>query len=82
VKKINTRSIFRWAHIVLSIPIIGYIYSPFEGLPNYASRVRFFFVPAVVLLGLWMWKGHVVRRLFSKRPAGTFAHAAGNAQRS
>jgi hypothetical protein len=29
-----------------------------------------------------MWKGHVVRRLFSKRPAGTFAHAAGNAQRS
>jgi hypothetical protein len=24
------RSIFRWIHLILSIPIIGYIYSPFE----------------------------------------------------
>ena len=62
------RSILRWAHIVLSIPIVGYIYSPFEELPKYASRVRFFFLPLVVLLGLWMWKGHVVRRLIWKWP--------------
>ena len=25
-----TRSIFRWVHLVFSIPILGYIYSPFE----------------------------------------------------
>ena len=31
-----TRSIFRWIHIVFSIPILGYIYSPFEKLPDYA----------------------------------------------
>jgi hypothetical protein len=78
----TTRSIFRWAHIVFGIPIIGYIYSPFEELPKYAPRVRFFFVPVVVLLGLWMWKGHVVRRLFSKRPAAVLGRAAGNAQHS
>jgi hypothetical protein len=78
----TTRSIFRWAHIVLGIPIIGYIYSPFEELPKYAPRVRFFFVPMVVLLGLWMWKGHVVRRLISKRPAAAFRQAAVNGQRS
>ena len=24
----------------------------------------------MVLSGLWMWKGHVLRRLVSKRPAG------------
>jgi len=78
----TTRSIFRWAHIVFGIPIIGYIYSPFEELPKYAPRVRFFFVPMVVLLGLWMWKGHVVRRLISKRPASAFRQAAGNGQRS
>lgn len=64
------RAIFRWIHIVFSIPIIGYIYSPFEKIPNYAPATRFVFVPVMALSGLWMWKGHVVRRLASKRPAG------------
>ena len=68
-----TRSIFRWIHIVFAIPILGYIYSPFEQLPNYAHATRYVFVPVIVLSGLWMWKGHVVRRLFSKRSAGTTA---------
>ena len=63
------RVIFRWIHLVLSIPIIGYIYSPFDKLPDYAFPTRFIFLPLMVLTGLWMWKGHVVRRLFSKRPA-------------
>ncbi len=61
------RWIFRTIHIVFSIPIAGYIYSPFEKIPNYAPATRFVFVPALVLSGLWMWKGHVVRRLLSKR---------------
>ena len=63
------RSIFRWIHIVFSIPILGYIYSPFEKLPGYAPQTRFVFVPIMILSGLWMWKGHVVRRLISKRSA-------------
>jgi hypothetical protein len=61
------RSIFRWIHIVISIPIVGYIYSPFEEIPKYASAVRLVFLPIMVLSGLWMWKGHVLRRLISKR---------------
>jgi hypothetical protein len=64
-----TRSIFRWIHLVFSIPIIGYIYSPFDKIPNYAPATRFVFVPVMILSGLWMWKGHVLRRLFSKRSA-------------
>jgi hypothetical protein len=60
------RSIVRWIHIVLGIPIIGYIYSPFDQIPNYAPVTRFVFVPVLVLSGLWMWKGHLVRRLLSK----------------
>jgi hypothetical protein len=64
-----SRSIFRWIHIVFAIPIIGYIYSPFEKIPNYAPATRFVFLPVMVLTGLWMWKGHVLRRLISKRPA-------------
>jgi hypothetical protein len=62
-----TRTIFRWVHIVLAIPILGYIYSPFDKLPDYAFKTRFIFVPIMVLSGLWMWKGHVVRRLLSKK---------------
>lgn len=63
------RSILRWFHIILAIPILGYIYSPFDQLPQYAPLTRFVFFPAIVLTGLWMWKGHLVRRLFSNKPA-------------
>jgi thiosulfate reductase cytochrome b subunit len=64
------RSIVRWIHIILAIPIIGYIYSPFDQIPNYAPATRFVFFPVLVLSGLWMWKGHVARRFFSKGSSG------------
>jgi hypothetical protein len=67
MKEATRRSIFRWIHIIFSIPILGYIYSPFEKIPDYAPAIRFVFIPVMVLTGLWMWKGHVVRRLIWKR---------------
>ena len=69
MKETTKRAIFRTIHLVLAIPIIGYIYSPFAVIPDYAPATRFVFLPAMVLSGLWMWKGHLVWRLFSKRPA-------------
>jgi hypothetical protein len=69
MKEATKRSIFRWIHIVFSIPILGYIYSPFERLPDYAAATRFVFLPVMALTGLWMWKGHVLRRFVSGRPA-------------
>jgi hypothetical protein len=60
------RSIFRWIHLIFAIPIIGYIYSPFKELPNYAPVVRFVAFPVIALSGLWMWKGHLLRRLIKK----------------
>jgi hypothetical protein len=69
MKEATQRSIVRWIHIVFSIPILGYIYSPFEEIPKYAPRVRFVVVPLMLLSGVWMWKGHVLRRLISKRSA-------------
>jgi hypothetical protein len=70
VNRGTTRLIFRWIHLVFSIPILGYIYSPFDKIPSYAPATRFVFVPVMILSGLWMWKGHVVRRLISKRSMG------------
>jgi hypothetical protein len=66
MKEVPRRAIFRWIHIFFSIPILGYIYSPFEKLPGYAPATRFVFLPVMVVSGLWMWKGHVIRRLISK----------------
>jgi hypothetical protein len=72
------RLFFRWIHIVFSIPILGYIYSPFDKIPSYAPATRFVFVPVLVLSGLWMWKGHLVRRLLGQKPSvrsGSYSNA-------
>ena len=53
------RSILRWTHLILSIPILGYIYSPFAELPNYAAVTRFVFAPVIILAGYWMYAGVV-----------------------
>src|SRR6184192_339131 len=51
------RAILRSIHLIFSIPIIGYVYSPFAELPNYAPVVRFVFVPVMILSGYWMYAG-------------------------
>ena len=57
ISSATKRSILRWIHIVFAIPILGYIYSPFEEIPNYAPLVRFVFVPVIMLAGYWMYSG-------------------------
>ena len=69
MKGATNRSIVRWIYIVFAIPILSYIYSPFDQIPNYAPPTRFVFVPVMLVSGLWMWKGHVLRRLISKSSA-------------
>ena len=51
------RTILRWIHLALAIPILGYIYSPFAELPNYAAVTRFVFAPVMILAGYWMYSG-------------------------
>jgi hypothetical protein len=70
MREATKRSIFRWIHIVFGIPILGYIYDSPSDTPNYAFSIRYFFLPGLLLAGLWMWKGHVVRRLIWKKAAG------------
>lgn len=61
------RSLFRWIHILFGLPILGYIYGPVEEVQQYAPLFRFFFVPVLVLSGLWMWKGDALLRLVWKK---------------
>ena len=55
ISSATKRSILRWVHLIFTIPILGYVYSPFEELPNYAPVVRFVFVPVLILSGFWMY---------------------------
>src|SRR6266480_6628478 len=59
IKATTRRSILRWIHLILAIPILGYIYSPFAELPNYAAVTRFVFAPIIILAGYWMYAGVV-----------------------
>ncbi len=51
------RAILRWIHLILAIPIIGYVYSPYAELPNYAPVARFVSIPILILSGFWMYAG-------------------------
>src|SRR5438309_6529153 len=57
IRGATKRSILRWIHLVIAIPILGYIYSPFAELPNYAAVTRFVFAPVIILAGYWMYAG-------------------------
>jgi hypothetical protein len=52
------RSLLRWFHLLLAIPILGFIYSPMEVVAPYVNDVRYFFVPVVMFSGFWMWRGY------------------------
>jgi len=73
MKQSTKRSILRWIHLIFSIPIIGYIYSPFENIPQYAGPTRYVFFPILALTGLWMWKGQAIGRLFGKKSTAAVA---------
>ena len=72
MKASTERKLLRWLHLLLSIPIIGYIYGPVSNIPEAAFATRWVFVPIVILSGLWMWKVHALKRksnaLKSPRP--------------
>lgn len=51
------RAILRSFHLILSIPILGYIYGEPSEVQQYAGAVRFAFVPVIILSGFWMYAG-------------------------
>ena len=69
MKAATERILLRWVHIILSIPLLGFIYGPLPQNPNATNAVRYVFMPIVILTGLWMWKGHILRKRLRKRKA-------------
>ncbi|MDR6944648.1 hypothetical protein [Mucilaginibacter pocheonensis] len=60
------RKVIRWMHIILSIPVVGYIYGPVANLPHAAIAVKWVFFPVIVLSGFWLWKGHWFKKQLKK----------------
>jgi thiosulfate reductase cytochrome b subunit len=61
------RAFVRTLHLVLSIPIIGFIYGPVAHIPPAATFTRFVAVPLVVLSGIWMWQKPRLLRWLRRR---------------
>ncbi len=59
ISNATKRTILRCFHIVLSIPILGYIYQPASEAQQYAGAVRLIFAPLIILSGYWMYAGVV-----------------------
>jgi hypothetical protein len=64
------RSIIRILHLVLSIPILGFLYGPVAGIPPAAWFTRYIALPLVALSGIWLWqKPRLLRLLKNRRQA-------------
>lgn len=62
------RDIIRFLHLILSIPIVGYLYGPLEHIARAAFFVRWIAIPLVVLSGFWLWlKPRVAKRIVQYR---------------
>src|SRR5437868_15391367 len=57
ISNATKRAIRRCVQLILSIPILGYIYEPASEVQEYAGAVRFVFVPVLILSGYWMYSG-------------------------
>jgi len=66
MKDSTKRAILRSAHILFALPLLGYIYGPPEETRQYLPYFRYLYLPVVAVTGLLMWKGHLLRRRFSK----------------
>ena len=66
------RTTIRWLHLLLSIPIVGFIYGPVSYIAPAAFFTRWIAVPLVVLSGLWLWlKPRIVKRFYARKLART-----------
>ena len=57
ISNATKRAVLRSIHLIFTIPILGYIYGEASDVQQYASGVRYIFVPVLILSGYWMYAG-------------------------
>jgi hypothetical protein len=74
------RKLIRILHLILSIPILGFLYGPVSRIPPAAWFTRCIAMPLVILSGFWLWqKSRLLRWLKNRydRPVNSRGDAAG-----
>jgi hypothetical protein len=61
------RKLIRWLHLMLSIPIIGYIYGPVSEIPQGRMFTQIVAIPLLMLSGIWLWQGHRIKARFRRK---------------
>lgn len=60
----HERVLIRTLHLILSIPILGFLYGPVSHIPRAAWFTQFIAFPIVAVSGLWLWlKPRILRSL-------------------
>jgi hypothetical protein len=59
------RDVMRGVHLVSSVAIGTFIYSPWRNQAEFLVSMQVLVIPALLLTGVWMWKGHQVKKFFS-----------------
>lgn len=63
------RDVIRLLHLILSIPILGFLYGPVAHIPRAAWFTRWIAFPVVLASGLWLWlKPKIMQRLRKQMP--------------
>jgi uncharacterized membrane protein YeaQ/YmgE (transglycosylase-associated protein family) len=62
MKAVQKRNIGRWIHLITGSIIATFIYSPWGTDYYFAVIVKFLIIPVLIGTGLWLWKGHLLRR--------------------
>jgi hypothetical protein len=75
------RKLIRILHLILSIPIVGFLYGPVSRIPPAAWFTRFVAMPLVILSGLWLWqKPRLIRWLKDRHPGTVNSRGDATAQ--
>jgi len=66
-KALRQRNIIRYIHIITAILLVAFVYS--NSLSEnliFRQILQFIIIPLVTLSGIWLWKGHQIKRTFRK----------------
>jgi hypothetical protein len=61
------RKVFRWLHLILSIPILGYIYGPVAEIPQARMFTQIVVVPLLMVSGIWLWQAPRLKARFRRK---------------
>ena len=59
ISNATKRTILRWIHLIVTIPVLGCIYGKPSEVEQYAGAARLIFVPLIILTGYWMYAGFI-----------------------